>query len=140
MPLVGAGGGIEHDDAVVAVAVGDVDLAGFLVDRGFGGLSELRGVVASLARRDAADLRYELAVEGEFQDRVVVVGVAADPDEAFLVDLDAVLAPDPFIAVAGAAPGAQQIAVGVEFQHRRRRDAAFRTRRRQRRALLVVGQ
>ena len=71
----------------------------------------------------------ELAVEGEFQDRVVVVGIAAEPDKTALVDLDAVLAPDPFIAFAGTAPGAQQIAVDVEFQHRRRRDAAFRARR-----------
>src|SRR6478672_3099141 len=104
MPLVGAGGGVEHDDAPVAVAVGDVDLVGVLVDRGLGGLAELGGVVAALAGRDLADLHHELAVEGEFQDGVVVIGVAADPDESPLVDLDAVLAPDPFIAFAGAAP------------------------------------
>ena len=140
VPLVGAGGGVEHDDAVVAVAVGDVDLVGLLVDRGFGGLAELRGVVAALARRDLADLHHEFAVEGEFQDGVVVVGIAADPDETPLVDLDAVFAPDPLIAFAGAAPGAQQVAVAVEFQHWRRGDAAFRARRRQRGAFLVVGQ
>ena len=129
VPLVGAGGGVEHDDAAVAVAVGDVDFVGVLVDRGLGGLAELRGVVGALARRDLADLHHELAVGGEFQDGVVVVGIAADPDEALLVDLDAVLAADPFIAFAGAAPGAQQIAVGVELEHRRRRHAAFRARR-----------
>src|SRR4030088_1730782 len=140
MPLVGAGGGIEHDDAAVAVAIGDIDFVGVLVYSGFSGLAELRGVVAALARRDLADLHHEFAVDGEFQNRVVVIGIAADPNKTSFVDLDAVLAPDPFIAFAGSAPRAQQIAVGIEFQHRWRRDAAFRTRRRQRRALLVVGQ
>src|SRR3954454_6175690 len=140
MPLVSAGGGVEHDDAVIAVAVGDIDLVGILVDRGFGRLAELRGVVAAPARRDLADLHHELAVEREFQNGVVVVGIAADPDKSLLVDFDAMLAPDPLIALAGTAPRAQQIAVGIEFQHRRRRRAAFRTRRCQRRAFLVVGE
>src|ERR1019366_4546996 len=98
---------------MVAIAVGDIDFACVLVDGGFGGLAELGGVVASLARRDLADLHDELAVEREFQDGVVVVGIAADPDETPLVDFDAVLAPDPLIALAGAAPGAEQIAVGA---------------------------
>ena len=104
MPLVGKRGRIEHGDAAIAVAVGDIDFVGLLVDRGLGRLAELRGVVAVGARRDLADLRDEFAVEGEFQDRVVIVGVAADPDEAALVDLDAVLAPNPFIAFARPAP------------------------------------
>ena len=68
MPLVGADRGVEHDDAVIAIAVGDIDFVGLLVDRGLGGLAELRGVVAALARRDLADLHHEFAVEGEFQD------------------------------------------------------------------------
>ena len=104
VPLVGERRRIEHDDAAVAVAVGDIDFVRVLVERGFGGFAELRGVVAVGARRDLADLRDEFAVEGEFQDRVVIVGVAADPDEAALVDLDAVLAPNPFIAFARPAP------------------------------------
>src|ERR1035438_1480814 len=124
---------------MVAIAVGDIDFACVLVDSGLGGVAELGGVVASLARRNLADLRGELAGEREFQDGVVIVGIAADPDETPLVDLDAVLAPDPLIALAGAAPGAQQIAVGVEFQDRRRRDAALRARRRQWSALPAVG-
>src|SRR6185295_5248686 len=127
VPLVGAGRRIEHDDAAIAVAVGDIDFVGVLVDRGLGGLAELRGVGRTLARRDLADLHHELAVEVEFQDRVVVVGVAADPHETFLIHFNAVFAADPFVAFAGAAPGAQQIAVGIELEHRRRRYAAFRT-------------
>src|SRR5438093_578611 len=78
VPLVGAGGRIEHDDATIAVAVGDEDFVGVLVDRGLGGLAELRGIARAVARRDLADLHYELAVAGEFQDRVVVVAIAPD--------------------------------------------------------------
>ena len=91
---------------------------------GYGGLAELGGVVRALARRDLADLHHELAVEGEFEDRVVVVGIAADPHKALLVDLDAVLAPDPFIAFAGPAhersrlPSASNSSTGgAETQH-----------------------
>ena len=60
MPLVGASRRIEHDDAAIAVAVGDIDFVGVLVDRG---LAELRGVARTLARRDLSDLHHELAIE-----------------------------------------------------------------------------
>jgi hypothetical protein len=96
-----------------------------LVDRGLRGLAELSHIAGALAWRDLADLRDELAIEREFQDRVVIVGIAADPDKAALVNLDAVLAPHPFVALARAAPGAQQIAVDIKLQHRRRRHTAF---------------
>jgi hypothetical protein len=46
--------------------------------------------------------------------------VPADPHEALGIDVDAVLTLGPFIAVALAAPGAQEIAVTVEHQDRRR--------------------
>jgi hypothetical protein len=36
MPLVSAGIGIEYDDAVIAVAVGDVNLIGRRIDFGIG--------------------------------------------------------------------------------------------------------
>ena len=131
---------IEHDDAAIAVAVRDVDFVGILVDRSLRGLTELGGVVGAPGRRDLADLAEELAVEGEFEDGVVVVGIAADPDETAVVDFDAVLAADPFIAFAGPAQEARRLAVGIELQHRRRRHAAFRARRIERCALFVVGE
>src|SRR4051795_4078661 len=101
VPLVGAGGGVEHDDAAVAVAVGDVDFVGGVVDGGLGGLAELGGVVAAFGRRDAADLHHELAVGTEFHDDIVIVGITGEPNIALVVDFDAVLAADPFIAFAG---------------------------------------
>src|SRR5579871_5376816 len=100
VPLVGERGSVVHDDAAIAVAVGDVEFVGALVDGDFRRPAELARVVAVGARRDLADLAEIFAVEGELQNGAVIVGIAADPDEAALVDLDAVLAPDPFVAVA----------------------------------------
>ena len=68
--------------------------------------------------------RMNLPSGGELQDLVAVI-VAADPDIAVAVDMDAVLVLDPVIACARPAPMAQQIAVRVEFHHRRRGLAAF---------------
>jgi hypothetical protein len=140
MPLVGAGRRIEHDDAVVAVTVCDIDLVRRLVDRGLRGHAELGRIAGARPWRDLANLRDELAIKREFQDRAVIVGIAADPDKAPLVNLNAVLAPHPFVALARAAPGSQQVAVDIKLQHRRRRHAAYRARRIERCAFLVVGQ
>jgi virginiamycin B lyase len=49
-------------------------------------------IVAALTRRDLADLRHELAIEGEFQKRVVVVGAG---DTAIAVFTLALAASDP---------------------------------------------
>src|SRR5439155_8521053 len=62
------------------------------------------------------------------------------PDESAVIDLDAVFAPDPLVTLPGTAPGAQQVALGVEFQHRRRRDTAFRSGRRQACTFFIVGE
>ncbi len=48
-----------------------------------------------------------LPVRREFQDLVVVLAVAAEPDVAVLVDVDAVLVLRPIVAFARAAPGAR---------------------------------
>jgi len=90
------------------------------------------------ARRDLADLSDIFAVERELQKLAVGVGVAADPDKPAIIDLDAVLAPDPFIARAGAAPRPQQIALDVELQHRRCRHAALSAWRIQRRIFFGI--
>ena len=67
MPLVGAGLGIEDDDAAVAVAVGDVDLVGRRIDLDIRRAAEPVGVVAAAGLALLADLQQELAVAGEFQ-------------------------------------------------------------------------
>ena len=124
MPLEGAGLGVEHDDAVVAVAVGDIDLVRRVV-----GHHVRRPAEPGLRRRALgavvlADLLEEFSVRREFQDLVAVV-VAAEPDIAVAVDVDAVLVLTHGWPALGAAPGGEQIAVGIELQHRRRGLAAL---------------
>src|SRR5262245_63848141 len=51
--------------------------------------------------------------------------VAADPDEAARIGIKAMLGLGPVVALAGAAPALQEIAVLIEFEHRRCR-LAFR--------------
>src|SRR6185295_17799755 len=73
-----------------------------------------------------ADLHQELAVLRELQD-VAVVGaaVAADPDVALAVDLQAVVRRRPLVAgTILAAPAAQEIALLIELHDRRRLLAA----------------
>ena len=138
--LVGAGIGVEDDDAAVAVAVGDVDLVGRRIDRDIGWAAQPRHVVARGTVRGVANLQHEAAVAGEFQHLPIIGAVAADPDEAFRIDIDAVLALEPVVALARAAPRAQHVAGRIELDHRWRRDAADAARRVQRGALLVGGQ
>ena len=71
---------------------------------------------------------------------MVVVAVAGDPDVALLVDVNAVLGLGPVVARARPAPAPEQLAVGGELQHRRRRDAAACLGRGLLCALLVVDQ
>ena len=56
MPLVFARVGVEHDDAVVAIAVSDVDLVRLLVDERLGRQPEILDVVAALALAGLPDL------------------------------------------------------------------------------------
>src|SRR5918993_5550816 len=54
--------------------------------------------------------------------------------------MDAVLVLRPVVALAGATPGLDQLAVRIELQHRGRWHAAFRARGAEARRLLVVGE
>ena len=149
-----AGRGIDDDHAAIAVAVGDVHAVVGRIDRDVGGQIELRRAVAAAVLVVAvrplgartADHHHELAVLGEFQDhavgavgrrpgravRIAVGAVAAEIDEAVVVDEDAVLAGRPdaavlplaLVGIGRAAPGAQQLSVRIELHHRRRRQAA----------------
>ena len=100
-----AAGGVEHGDALVQVAVGDVGLVGARVDEDLGDAAEALLVVAvagvgrlalgvgrPAARVGLAVLHQELAVLGELQDVRVARAVAADPHAARVVDEDAVVA------------------------------------------------
>src|SRR3989442_1976569 len=80
------------------------------------------------------DLHQELAVLREFQDLIVVIkravfapAVAADPHIALVIDGDAVVRIRPIVALARAAPVADEVALLVELQNGRSRNAALRS-------------
>src|SRR5262249_37429300 len=87
-----------------------------------------------------ADLLQEFTVWREFKDLVVVLVVAGEPDIAVFVDENAVLILWPVETFARSAPGSEQIAGLVEFEHRRGCSAALGRRRVLLRALLVIKQ
>ena len=86
-----AGVGVEHGDALVAIAVGDIGLVGLRIDPDLGDAAEILQIVAAAVLAEVADLQQELAVLGEFEDVRVLLAVAADPDIALVVDMDAVV-------------------------------------------------
>ena len=61
-PLERSGVGIEHDDAVVAVPVGDEHLVGRRMDPGVGGAMQVPRIGVSLALVALPDLQDQLAV------------------------------------------------------------------------------
>src|SRR4030095_1533850 len=68
-----------------------------------------------------ADLHDELSGLRELENLVILVAVAADPDETFRIDVDAMLGVGPLVSLARSAPRLDEGAPGVKFQQRRRR-------------------
>src|SRR5215831_18188239 len=90
--LVGAGGGVEHDDAAVAVTVGNKHLIGLVIHGDAGGPAQVRCVVAVDAHASTADLQQKLSVLAELEDLTVAIAVTGEPDIVLCVNGDAVLA------------------------------------------------
>ena len=123
-PLVGEGLRVEHDHAAVAVAVGVEHLVGGRAHERLRRPHRADRVLVAAAPGAPANLQEQLACRRELQQHVVRLGpraVAADPDVAGRVDVDAVLVRRPVVAVGRAAPGAHERPVRLERQHRRRR-------------------
>src|SRR5262245_5018604 len=155
MSDVFAGRSVDHEHAAVSVPIGDVEDVGLWIHRKVRRQIRLRrpvrpalGVVAvRFPQAVTPDGEDEGAIRLELQDLGVVAAevgrpgiiaavgaasdfpVAGDPDEAVVVDKDAVFASGPIASVrypafrlekAGisrAAPGLQQISLFVELQH-----------------------
>ena len=96
-----AGVGVEHRDALVEVAVGDIGLVGLGIDPDLGDAAEVLQVVAALVAAGVAHLHDELAIIGELQDLGILLAVAADPHIALVVDMDAMVGLRPLVAGAG---------------------------------------
>ena len=119
--LVRTGRRVEDDDAVVDVAVGDVEFVGGGVEDNIGRRAEVLCVVAAAALARVPDLHQELAVARELQNVRVFFAAGAQPHVVPLVHIDAVLELWPIVAGTRTAPSGQERAVSVELQHGRRR-------------------
>src|ERR1700722_3524293 len=135
MPLVLAGLGIIHDDAMITVSIRYVKLVGLGIDKSFRRQPQVFYVVAPLGVVGLADLHQEFSVHGELQNHVVVpitgkIGLpfrqrlrrsggaplsgrsasagACDPYVSFVVDGDAVQRIRPVIPFAWPAPMTEQ--------------------------------
>jgi hypothetical protein len=62
VPFVGAGVGIEHDDAVIEISVGYVDFVRFRVDFRIGWTAKTRHVVAVGLLSRFADLQHKFPI------------------------------------------------------------------------------
>src|SRR5438093_7138205 len=96
--------GVDHANAVVLVAVGDIQLGLCRIHRQVGGPAKVLGVGAAAALALMTELRQELALCCEFENLRVLVTISRQPDVVFRIDEDAVLDRRPLIALAGAAP------------------------------------
>src|SRR5437868_3925884 len=76
--------------------------------------------IGTAGRSRLADLLQESALGREFQDLMICRIVAGQPDVAGDVHDNAVLPLRPLVAIARSAPCAQQVAFGVEREHRGR--------------------
>src|SRR5712692_5330212 len=135
-----AGIGVDHGDAFVEVAVGDVGFVGLGIHPDLGHPPEVLEVVAAGVLAIAAQLHQELPLFGELQDLGVALAVAAEPHVALVIDVDAVRPLRPLVARSRAAPGPDQVAGLIEHQYRRGGAAALGDGRLQLEPLLVVVQ
>ena len=143
--------GVEHDDALVAVPVGDVQFVGLRIDEHLRRPFQVFDVVAAFALERMPDLHQEFSVLRELQNLIVGEGarlacfgrgagpgllhlgihgaaVPANPDIALVVDGNSVVGVRPVVALAGSAPVPNQVAGFIEFENGRRGDAAIRAR------------
>src|SRR5204862_5563186 len=136
VPLVSARRRVEHDDAMVEVAVSDEQLVRLAVYEQARGPAEILAIAAARILAGVPDLQDEPARARELQNLVVFLRAAGEPYVVVGVDEDAVLGPEPLVSRARTAPGLQEFAIRRELEHRRRRKAALRLRWRERRGPL----
>src|SRR5882757_1399373 len=105
---------IDDRHAPVLIAVGNIALVGLWIDEELRDASEIHRVVRTLVLALLTGLRHELAVLREFQDLRILGAVAAEPDEALVIDENPVHRIRPLVAVALAAPRADRVASRVE--------------------------
>jgi hypothetical protein len=129
MALVGAGVGIEDDDSTVAIAIGDIRLIRRWIGEDLRGLPEVLNVVAPVVHAVFSELQKELTVAVELENLGVLRSVSCEPDVAFVIHRDSMVAVGPVVAFAGAAPRFDQIPGLVENEDWRGHFAALSERK-----------
>ena len=125
MPLVRPFIPVEHDHAVIAVAVGHEHFVGRWIDFDIGRAAEVRGVVAALALALVPDLQQKLPVSCELQDLRILCVVATGPDVTSVIDVESVLRQRPLVTGARAPEVPQEVARLIELENLWRRYATF---------------
>ena len=119
--LVRPGRRVEHDDPVIHIAVGNIQLVRRAVDDQIGSRTEIRRVVAAFALSRLANLHQELAAARELQDVRVLLTAATQPHVVFVVDVDAMFELWPVVAGTRTAPRRDERPIRIELEDRRRR-------------------
>src|ERR1035437_6903621 len=97
---------VVHHNALVEVAVSDIDLVRRLVKLNACGPAKHAGVLIVLrCGRGMTDLHQEAPIVGELEDLPVILAVTAQPDIACAVDPDTVFVARPVLCRCGASPG-----------------------------------
>src|SRR5262245_60723177 len=117
MPFVLAGIRVKHDDPAIAISVGNVDFISFRFINDFCGPPEVLQVVATVVNPLFTELENELSLFVELEDLSVLVTVSADPDIAFVIDSNSVVALRPFVSFARPSPTSNKAPGLVEFQN-----------------------
>jgi len=86
-----SGIGVDHRDTLVEIAVRDVGLVGVGIDPDLGDPSEILEIVAASIFAKPTDLHQKLAVFGELQDVRILLAIAADPNVALVINMDAMI-------------------------------------------------
>ena len=99
-----AGVGIEHRHTLVLITIRDIGFIGFRIDPDFCHAAEMFEAVAAGILAVGAHLQQELSILGEFQQVRIALAVAAQPHVALVIDMHAVRALRPLVALSRPAP------------------------------------
>ena len=125
MPFVAAVCGIKDDDTPVLIAIGHVQFIGGQIQIHVCRSTQVLRVVGALDRTRRPDLKQELAFLAEFQQVPIGFSISSQPHVPIGRDIDAVLVFKPVVALAWSSPGADHLALGIQFDDRRSSDTAF---------------